>query len=210
VLQCPFCGYERPYHRPPLLVVTGTAGAGKSTICARLAGQIPGTVLLDADVFAGDMISVVPPNHDYPAFWKSMARLAHEIAQSDLAVVFFSTMLPEQLMVNTDVLDYFKSVSFLCLTCDADSLRRRFVQRTGSGSITSRIEEAVDQWSQFNDALIQAARSTDDVYVIDAARSLREVESDVRDWIFANLQGIVQRMPPAQRLIDCSEITRPR
>ena len=60
-LRCPQCGDERRFVRPPLLIVTGTAGAGKSTICARLAGTIPGAVLLDADVFASDMVSVVPP-----------------------------------------------------------------------------------------------------------------------------------------------------
>jgi broad-specificity NMP kinase len=37
-----------------LLIVTGTPGIGKSTLCARLAGTIPGVVLLDADVFAAD------------------------------------------------------------------------------------------------------------------------------------------------------------
>jgi len=51
-----------------LLVVTGAAGSGKSTLCTRLAGTIPGVVLLDADIFAVDLVSVVPPNQDYQAF----------------------------------------------------------------------------------------------------------------------------------------------
>lgn len=131
VLRCPQCGHERRFVRPPLLVVTGTSGAGKSTICARLAGTVPGGVLLDADVFAGDMISAVPPNHDYPAFWRSMTRLAHELSQNNLAVVFFSVMLPEQLLANSDVLAYFQSVAFLCLSCDAATLRTRFMRRVG-------------------------------------------------------------------------------
>lgn len=84
VLRCTHCAHERPFVRPPLSVVTGAAGVGKSTVCARLAGTIPGAVLLDADVFAEDVISVVPPNRDYPAFWRSMMRLAHELAQSDV------------------------------------------------------------------------------------------------------------------------------
>ena len=123
VLRCPQCGNERRFVRPPLLIVTGTPGAGKSTICARLAGRIPGVVLLDADVFASDMISVVPPNEDYLAFWRSMTRVAHEISQNNLVVVFFSGMLPQQLLANNDVLDYFESVSFLCLRCDTEVLR---------------------------------------------------------------------------------------
>jgi broad-specificity NMP kinase len=189
MLRCPQCGDERPFLRPPLLIVTGTPGAGKSTMCARLAGRIPGAVLLDADIFAADMVSTVPPNEDYPAFWRSMGRLAHEIAQNNLTVVFFSVMLPQQLLVNTDVLDYFESVHFLCLTCSAEVLRTRFARRLGSGIDTQRIEAAVDRWSRFNDVLIDAARSTGDGHSVDATRSVGEVESDVRDWIFARLQG---------------------
>jgi gluconate kinase len=188
VLRCPHCGHERRYVRPPLLVVTGTPGAGKSTICARLAGRIPGAVLLDADVFAGQMVSDVPPNEDYPAFWRSLTRLAHEISQNNLAVVFFSGMVPQQLLANTDVLDYFESVSFLFLECDAAVLRPRFIRRVGSWSDTDRIEAAVDRWGRVNDVLTDAARSTDGVDAIDATRSVDEVESDVRGWIIAKLQ----------------------
>jgi hypothetical protein len=94
--------------------------------------------LLDADVFTSDMVSLVPPKVDYLAFWRSMTRLAHEISQNNLAVVFFSVMLPQQLLANTVVLDYFETVSFLCLTCDAEVLRARFVRRGGSGGDAHR------------------------------------------------------------------------
>ena len=188
VLRCPQCEDERPFFRPPLLMVAGTSGAGKSTICARLAGTIPGAVLIDADVFTDDMISLVHPNEDYPAFWRSLARLAHEISQNNLVVVFFSVMLPQQLLANTDVLGYFESVSFLCLACDAEVLRTRFMRRLGSGSDTQSIEAAVDRWSRFNDVLTDAAHATDHVHVIDATRSIGEVEGDVRGWVLERLQ----------------------
>src|SRR5438445_2993456 len=64
-LRCPHCADERPFVRPPLLVVTGTAGLGKSVLCARLAGTIPGALLLDADILAADLVSVASPNQDY-------------------------------------------------------------------------------------------------------------------------------------------------
>jgi predicted ABC-type ATPase len=108
-LRCPDCANERHFVKPPLLVITGTAGVGKSTLCARRAGTIPGTVLLDADVQADDLISVVSPNQDYLAFWRPMMRLAHEIAQNKVVVVYFSVMLPEQILANSDVLGYFDS-----------------------------------------------------------------------------------------------------
>ena len=187
VLRCPQCGDERPFVRPPLLIVAGTSGAGKSTICARLAGKIPGAVLLDADVFTDDMISLVHPNEDYPAFWRLLARVAHEISQNNLTVVFFSVMLPQQLLANTDVLDYFESVSFLCLRCDGRSSPHP-VHTTARG----RERHAKDSGGCGPVESVQRCphgrRSpTDHAHVIDATRSIGEVEGDVRGWILDSL-----------------------
>jgi predicted kinase len=181
-LRCPRCGDERPFVKPRLLVVTAAAGVGKSTLCARLAGTIPGAVLLDADVHALDLISVVPPNQDYPAFWRSMMRLAHELAQNNVVVVLFSTMLPEQIFANRDLLGYFDSVHFLCLTCPPDVLRARLARRVGRGKVAR-----TEVWVEFNDALVAAASEIPTATVLDAGPTVDEVERDVRGWINAQL-----------------------
>jgi broad-specificity NMP kinase len=185
VLQCPHCAHERPFVRPPLLVVTGTVGIGKSTLCAGLAGTIPGAVLLDADILAVDLVSVAPPNQDYAAFWRSMMRLAHELAQNNVVVVYFSTMLPEQVLANSDVLGYFHSVHFLCLTCPPDVLWARLAGRDGSAAATAR----ANVWSDFNTALVAAASETPTATVVDANRTTDEVEHHVRHWINTHLYG---------------------
>jgi predicted kinase len=182
VLRCPHCADERPFFKPPLLVVTGTSGAGKSTLAARLAGTIPGAVLLDADIHAEDLISVVPPNQDYVAFWRSMMRLAHELAQNKVVVVYFATMLPEQIFANRDVLGYFDSVHFLCLNCPADALRSRLAGREGDG-VSARIKV----WTDFNRDLIAAASEIPTATVVDAGRTRDEVANDVRDWVNVQL-----------------------
>jgi broad-specificity NMP kinase len=184
VLRCPRCADVRPFVKPPLLVVTATAGVGKSTLCARLAGTIPGAVLLDADVHAEDLVSVVPPNEDYPAFWRSMMRLAHELAQNNVVVVYFSTMLPTQLFANRDALGYFESVHFLCLTCPPDVLRARLARRVGSLPVTR-----AEVWVEFNDALVAAASEISTATLLDAGRPVDEVEPDVRGWINARLRA---------------------
>lgn len=183
VLRCPHCADDRPFVRPPLLVVTGTAGIGKSTLCARLAGTIAGAVLLDADILAADLVSVVSPNHDYPAFWRSMMRLAHELAQNNVVVVYFAVMLPQQVLANSDVLSYFDSVNFLCLTCPPDVLRARLARRE-PGAVTARIEV----WVDFNSALVAAASEIPMATAVDAGRAMDQVEHDVRHWIHAQLQ----------------------
>ncbi len=179
MLRCPHCAGERPFVRPPLLVVAGTAGIGKSTLCARLAGTIPGAVLLDADVYAEDLVSVIPPNEGYPAFWRSMMRLAHELAQNNVVVVYFSVMLPEQVLANSNDLSYFDSVHFLCLTCSPDVLRARIAGRDGSGVPAGRIQV----WIDFNSALVAAASEIPTATVVGAGRTRDLVERDVRHWI---------------------------
>lgn len=166
-----------------LLVVTGTAGVGKSTLCARLAGTIPGAVLVDADILAADLVSVVSPNNDYPAIWRSMLRLAHELAQNNVVVVYFGVTLPEQILANSDVLSYFDSVHLLCLTCPPEVVRSRLARREPDG-VTARF----NVWVDFNRALVAAASEMPMATVVDAGRPMDLVERDVRHWIDARLQ----------------------
>jgi gluconate kinase len=182
VLRCPICAHQRSFVRSPLLVVTGAAGVGKSTICARLAGTISGAVLVDLDVFGEDIVSIAPPNRDYPAFWRSMMRLAHELAQNDTVVVYFSTMLPAQLIANSDTLNYFSSVHFLCMICRPDVLQARLKAR-GEHVLSSRLKF----WTDFNDALTEAATTIPTATAIDVGRTVDEVEHDVRRWINTHL-----------------------
>ena len=183
VLRCPHCADERPFVKRPLLVVTGAPGVGKSTLCARLAGTIPGTVLLDADIHAEEFVSVVSPEHDYPAFWRSMMRLAHELAQNNVVVVYFAVMLPEQILANRDVLGYFDSVHFLCLTCPPAVLGARLAGREGEPLATARVEV----WLDFDRTLVAAAKEMPTATIVDVGRTLDEVEHDVRGWIIAQL-----------------------
>ena len=179
VLRCPSCAHEGHFVRPPLLVVTGTAGIGKSTLCARLAGTIPGAILLDADIHATDLISVAPPKQDYSAFWRSMMRLAHELAQNDVVVIYFSVMLPEQILANSDMVGYFDSVHFLCLTCTSDILRERITARDGAASAAERVQV----WADFDATLVAAVDGLTTATVLDAGRAVDDVEADVRSWI---------------------------
>ncbi len=167
----------------------GTIGCREVDHLRSARREIPGAVLIDADVFTDDMVSLVTPVKDHPAFWRFLAKVADEISQNDLVVVYFSVMLPGQLLANADVVDYFESVSFLCLTCDAGVLRQRLTRRVGAWTDTQTIDEAVDRWHRFNEALVDAAGRTEDALMIDASRSVSEVEPDVRDRVLTRLQN---------------------
>jgi hypothetical protein len=183
-LRCPHCAEERPFLRPPLLIVTGTAGIGKSVLCARLAGTIPGAVLLDTDILAEDFVSVVSPEPDYAALWRSWMRLAHELVQNKLVVVYFAGMLPEQALANEYMLGYFDSVQFLCLTCTPDVLRERLIHREPD-AVSARIQV----WVEFNVALVAAASKIPTATALDAGRTIGDVEDDVRRWIAMHIQA---------------------
>jgi len=189
VLRCPYCGDERAFTKPLLLIVTGTCGIGKSTVCARLAGTLPGTIVLDADLFAEDFVSVRAPNEDYPAYWRSMMRLGHELGQNGAkAITYFSTMLPEQVLVNRDVLSYFAGVRFLCLTCSPSVVAERLVAREPDVP-----PSAVTRWVDFQSALSASAARTPEATLLEASGTVDEVEGNVRQWIEAELRRAAAR-----------------
>ena len=121
-----------------------------------------------------------------------MMRLAHETSQNQLTVVFFATMLPEQLLANADVLNFFAAVQFLCLTCDRDDLQERIARRDGDEIAAARIEA----WIEFDRALMKAAAETPGATVMDAGRSMNEVEDEVRSWIVSRVPLIGEDVYP--------------
>jgi hypothetical protein len=97
--------------------------------------------------------------------------------------VYFSVMLPEQVLANSDVIGFFDSVRFLCLTSTPDVLHARFAGRGGNSVATNRI----DVWLDFNSTLVAAARELPAATVVDAGRTTDQVEHDVRHWINTQL-----------------------
>jgi hypothetical protein len=108
-----------------------------------------------------------------------MMRLAHELAQNNFVVAYFSTMLPAQVLANSDVLSYFDTVHFLCLTCPPDVLRARLARRDGTDAATA----AIEVWLDFDRALLAAASDIPTATVVDAGRTVEQVEHDVRHWM---------------------------
>ncbi len=189
-LRCEHCGAGRAIYRPPLLVVTGAIGAGKSTICQRLAGTIDGAVLLDGDIFSHDVASVIPPNADYEAFWRFLIRVAHEVGQNHLAVVYFSVMRPAQVLVHTDLHQLFSGVHFLGLHCTEATLRTRIARRHGVGEARGSFSTVM----AINDELVTT--TVPNMTIINADRPVAPVEADVRRWIVGLLDRSTDRIEP--------------
>ena len=161
------------------MVVTGSCGTGKSTLCQRLAGTISGLVALDSDLFSQDVASVISPRHDYPSFWRFLMQLAHAIAQNGLAIAYFGVMAPEQVLSNHEAVSLFSSVHFLGLVCDEDVLQHRVKGRDRP----TDAHKIFEVYPQINAALRDQRNRTPNLTTLDASRPIDDVEADVRQWV---------------------------
>jgi len=125
---CPECGFRHPFRQLPLLVVSGASGAGKSTVCQGLSGQLTRTVLLDSDILWRPEFNT--PETNYRDYFELWLRLCKNISQSGRPVVLFGAGagVPENI---EDCIErrYFSHVHYLALVCSAESLTERLRRR---------------------------------------------------------------------------------
>lgn len=150
-LVCVACGRPSTVTPQPVLVVTGAAGSGKSTVCAGLASS-PNVLALDGDVLAAGAAAASEGRRDYPAFWRYLLDIAREVHNNGVAPLYCCICLPEQVLEGAD-LSRFTAVHFLALTCDEEILRRRILQRAGGEASVNNLEFHLD----FNRRLARTA-----------------------------------------------------
>jgi hypothetical protein len=122
----------------PLLIVTGAAAAGKTTVCRELAGQ-PGLLALDGDVIAAGAAAVADGRADYASFWRYVMSIASGVADNGLIPVICGVCLPDQVLANEEECARFAGVHFLVLASTSDELERRIRSRTGADSAIRNI-----------------------------------------------------------------------
>jgi hypothetical protein len=108
---------------PAVLVVTGAAAAGKSTVGAALSGR-SGLLVLDGDVLAAG--STAAAHRDYHDFWRYLLSIAAEVHRNGLTPVYPCICLPDQVLAAEPA----GPVHFLALV--NDDVRGRITRRPGS------------------------------------------------------------------------------
>lgn len=126
----------------PVLVVTGAAGSGKSTVCAGLAGTA-GLLALDGDVLARGAAAVANGRTDYEAFWSYLLQISREVHYNGLIPLFGCVCLPEQVLRSTEM-SRVSAIHFLILGCEESELRRRIQAREGAALAEARVDFHVD------------------------------------------------------------------
>ncbi len=165
-MACPGCGYEAPFLRLPLFVITGASGSGKTAMGERLVPELRGKcVVLDRDLLWREEF-----REKLEAFNSLWLRIARQVAQAGLPVLMYGTTLPEHIEGLGERV-YFSEVHYLALTCsDAELVARLEGRPAWRGSASP---EFVGKMREFN-CVDQEQRRGDET-ADDAARHVDAV-----------------------------------
>lgn len=180
--MCPRCGFKHPFLRPPLLVVGGASGTGKSTVCRALPGTIGEVVLLEGDILWRPEFN--KPEEQYREFFETWLRLCKSIAHSGRPVVIFNAGMgvPENLEGRVER-RYFSEVYYLAPVCEDDVLTHRLRGRPRWRK--SGTPEFVEQQVTFNRWFKKQGRQPEPaIDLIDTTdASVEETAEQVAYWI---------------------------
>jgi predicted kinase/DNA-directed RNA polymerase subunit RPC12/RpoP len=187
---CPDCGHRQVFLRLPLLIVSGASGAGKSTVCQRLLGQLPQVVLLDSDILWGPHFAKAGP--DGPNFYETWLRMAKSIGQSGRPVVLFGAGLgvPHNMEPCIER-RYFSQLHYLALVCDDDVLAGRLQRRPGwrksSGDEAVADQQSFNRWFKQRDPVLVPSIELHDTTRASIADSVAHVTGWIRSRLAAHL-----------------------
>ncbi|HWW74132.1 MAG TPA: AAA family ATPase [Pyrinomonadaceae bacterium] len=181
---CQECGDARAFRRLPLLMVGGPAGAGKSTACASLLGELTEAVVMETDLLWRKEFN--KPEDGYNDYFRLWLRLAAHISQSGRPVALFGAgfavphsvePLPERRLFN--------AVHYLGLVCDDEQLRARLRARPKWRNTS---DELIGEHVRFNHWLKEHAAATEPpVTLIDTtSAAVAETAALVASWIRAH------------------------
>lgn len=115
-----------------VLVITGAAATGKSTVGDHLRGR-PGLVVLDGDVLGRGAAATAYGRRDYVEFWRFALAVCREVRTNGLVPVVPCICLPAQVLAAVDD----EVVHVLALLSDPGTVRLRIAARTGVSDVPS-------------------------------------------------------------------------
>jgi broad-specificity NMP kinase len=188
---CSSCGERRrELKRLPLLLVGGPAGAGKSTACALLSGELSEAVLIESDILWRREFNT--PEDGYNEYFRLWLRLAANITQSGRPVALFGAgfAVPHN-VEHLHERALFSVVHYLGLTCEDETLKARLRARPSWRNTT---DELIDEHVKFNHWLREnASKTSPQVTLIDTTDdSPAETAARVAAWIRVCAASIIR------------------
>jgi hypothetical protein len=169
-----------------VLVLSGAAGAGKSTACVAIAGRVPGACAID-----GDTLSSARRAWDYDEYWAFTMRVCADVLRNGLVPVICGIGMPGQVFPAADAAGL--RVDMLALVCDPDTIRHRVAER-GYGGAWQHPEKHVAVDRELRDA---AARAPHRFATFDTSLHGIDATADATvEWVSA---AVVRRAAAAVR-----------
>ena len=197
VLVCDLCGAVTPFRLlPPLLLLTGASGAGRTTLYRHLLGRISEAILIDAD-----LLWSVNPAHDnatsgYRQFRALVVHLAERLAANAQPVLLEGTCTLDQYETLGERW-YFSNTAYLAVVCDDETLRRRLEARPDWRRSRQDLEPMIRLDQAFRDQ-----RFDPPIAVLDTtASSIEECAVDLHDWIRVQVADWLSTEQPEERIL---------
>ncbi len=189
VLACDLCGARTPFEPlPPLLLLTGASGAGKTTLTRALTGTVTEAILIDADLLWGVNTAHDDPASGYRQFRGLTLHLAERIARNGCPVLIEGTCIPEQ-YESLGERWYFIRTAYLAVTCAEDELRQRLARRPDWRQEPGRLEPLITLNERFRTA---PASFCTPVEVLDTTgRTVTDCAAEAHAWIRKNLENTI-------------------
>jgi hypothetical protein len=180
---CRHCGRIRDVARKPLIVITGGAASGKSTICRAWEGD-PRVFALDLDVVGNDHFVRHPGDTDYSGLWGFNLRLALEMQLNGLVPLLCGFCYPGQIVANAEARQ-FAGVHVLALVCDEAELLERIHGRAGGELAAAKPAMHRDVNERLRSEVLEPP---DSITLLDTTGwSVRQTLASAGEWI----EGVV-------------------
>jgi hypothetical protein len=125
--------YGRRVNEPrSVLVVTGAAATGKTTVGAHLRGR-GGLVVIDGDVLGRGAAATADGRRDYVDFWRYVLAICREVRNNGLVPVVPCICLPDQVLAAVDD----EAIHFLALLSEPNLVRHRIASRRDVSDVPS-------------------------------------------------------------------------
>ncbi|SFJ69400.1 hypothetical protein SAMN02799624_05532 [Paenibacillus sp. UNC496MF] len=174
---CPECEYAEPIRMVPLFIVTGTSGAGKTTVAKHLRKALP-----DCDVFDTDEMHAA----DWDQARSNWLKVAFQIGQSGRHAVLCGTQMPRD-VERCDHYRFFREVHYLNLHCDDLAREARLRGRPAWRGTTDAF---VEDHKNFARWLLDNGETAFDpplVTVDTTGRTPEQAAGLIRDWVLARI-----------------------
>jgi energy-coupling factor transporter ATP-binding protein EcfA2 len=187
VLRCPECGGREPHAFPPLFILTGPSGSGKSAVLSALRPLLPEWEVFETDILwdSGGDWSFVRGN------W---LRIALGVWHNGRPTLLCGIHVPETIEACPDR-RYFGRVHYLALDCRTEIREQRLRARPAWRGITEAFIEEQHRFAEWLDAHAQTAFDPPLARLDTSALSVEVTASRIAVWAGSRLAEDVRNVP---------------